>query len=79
MQRVSTEPAMSTATVDGRYASMTVLVVQSYQTQNVYVFYILKRILNNMLLVRDSSVVKVLCYKSEGRWFDPSWCQWVFH
>jgi len=25
------------------------------------------------------SVVKVLCYKSEGRWFDPSWCQWIFH
>ena len=25
------------------------------------------------------TVVKVLCYKSEGRWFDPSWCQWVFH
>ena len=23
---------------------------------------------------RGSSVVKVLCYKSEGRWFDPSWC-----
>ena len=23
--------------------------------------------------------VKVLCYKSEGRWFDPSWCQWIFH
>jgi len=23
-------------------------------------------------------VVKVLCYKSEGRWFDPSWCQWIF-
>jgi len=19
------------------------------------------------------------CYKSEGRWFDPSWCQWIFH
>jgi len=19
-------------------------------------------------------VVKVLCYKSEGRWFDPRWC-----
>ena len=27
---------------------------------------------------RDSTVVKVLCYKSEGRWFDPSWCQWNF-
>ena len=21
-------------------------------------------------------MVKVLCYKSEGRWFDPSWCHW---
>ena len=21
-----------------------------------------------------NTVVKVLCYKSEGRWFDPSWC-----
>jgi len=26
-----------------------------------------------------SIVVKVLCYKSEGRWLDPSWCQWIFH
>jgi len=23
---------------------------------------------------RGDTVVKVLCYKSEGRWFDPSWC-----
>jgi len=23
---------------------------------------------------RGSTVVKVLCYKSEDRWFDPSWC-----
>ena len=28
---------------------------------------------------RDSTVVKVLYYNSEGRWFDPSWCQWIFH
>jgi len=21
----------------------------------------------------------VLCYKSEGRWFDPRWCHWIFH
>ena len=28
---------------------------------------------------RGSTVVKVLCYKSEGRWFDPRWCQWIFH
>jgi len=25
-----------------------------------------------------STVVKVLCYKSEGRWFDSRWCQWNF-
>ena len=24
---------------------------------------------------RGSTAVKVLCYKSEGRWFDPSWCR----
>ena len=28
---------------------------------------------------RGSTVVKVLCYKSEGRWFDPNWCHWIFH
>jgi hypothetical protein len=25
-----------------------------------------------------STVVKVLRYKSEGRWFIPRWCQWNF-
>jgi len=30
-------------------------------------------------LDRGSTVVKVLCYKSEGRWFDPSWCHWIFY
>jgi len=24
------------------------------------------------------TVVKVLCYKSGGRWFDPRWCHWNF-
>jgi len=24
------------------------------------------------------SVVKGLCYKSEGRWFDSRWCHWNF-
>ena len=23
-------------------------------------------------------MVKVLCYKSEGRWFDSRWCHWNF-
>jgi len=38
--------------------------------------------LSNLLSTRGdrgSTVVKVLCYKSEGRWFDPSWRQWIFH
>jgi hypothetical protein len=27
---------------------------------------------------RGGAVVKVLCYKSEGRWFDSRWCYWNF-
>jgi hypothetical protein len=27
---------------------------------------------------RGSTAVKVLRYKSEGRWFDPRWCHWNF-
>jgi hypothetical protein len=27
---------------------------------------------------RGGTVVKVMCYKSGGRWFDPSWCYWNF-
>ena len=27
---------------------------------------------------RGGTVVKVLCYKSEGRWLDPRWCHWNF-
>ena len=28
---------------------------------------------------RGSTLVKVLCYNSEGHLFDPSWHQWIFH
>jgi hypothetical protein len=27
---------------------------------------------------RGGAVVKVLRYKSEGRWFDSRWCHWGF-
>jgi len=27
---------------------------------------------------RGGTVVKVLCYKSEGGWFNPRWCHWNF-
>jgi len=39
----------------------------------------LKFLLYTLCGDRGSTVVKVLCYKSEGRWFDHSWCQWIFH
>jgi len=32
-----------------------------------------------IIIIVQYSVVKVLCYKSEGRWFDPSRCPWIFH
>jgi len=28
--------------------------------------------------IRGDMVVMVLCYKSEGRWFDFRWCHWNF-
>jgi len=31
-----------------------------------------------LTLFGGGTVVKVLCHKSEGRWFDPSWCHWNF-
>jgi len=40
-------------------------------SQNSFMMYLL-------LGDRGGTVVKVLRYKSEGRWFDPSWCQWNF-
>ena len=33
---------------------------------------------HNLIRYRGRTVVKALCYKSEGRWFDPSWCHWNF-
>jgi len=30
----------------------------------------------NYCVLSGSTVVKVLCYKSEGRWFDSRWCHW---
>ena len=35
-------------------------------------FYLLIYLLTYLLGDRGSTVFKVLCYKSEGRWFDPS-------
>ena len=37
-----------------------------------------KCLTNNVEGDRGGTVVKVLCYKSEGRWFDSRWCHWNF-
>ena len=44
-----------------------------------YALSYVKRWLTLCSVDRGSTVVKVLCYKSEGRCFDPSWCQWIFY
>ena len=47
----------------------------NYKKTNTHSEYV---ILTVFQPARGSTVVKVLCYKSEGRWFDPSWCHWNF-
>jgi len=56
----------------------------SWKTENIFEAALL-RLWNDMASVwigrgtdRGNTVFKVLCYKSEGRWFDPSWCHWNF-
>jgi len=36
------------------------------------------KVLLSTLGDRGGRVIKVLLYKSEGRWFDPRWCYWNF-
>ena len=48
-------------------------IVRGYCPRRIFAF------VQEYLGDRGSTVVKVLCYKSECRWFDPSWCQWIFH
>jgi len=44
----------------------------------LYVLHSLNNTSNFIYGDRGGSVVKVLCYKSEGRWFDSRWCHWKF-
>ena len=49
-------------------------------SQMFWIFY--PNTMNNVQIfshVRCSTVLKFLCYKSEGCWFDSSWCHWIFH
>jgi len=56
--------------------TFTILITEECLTK--YIFYFILILYLNVSGDRGSTVVKVLCYNSEGRWFDPSWCQWNF-
>jgi len=58
---------------------LSVTYCQRCSLRNVHDFITIKPEAITLLGDRGSRVVKVLCYKSESRWFDPSWCQWIFH
>jgi len=49
---------------------------RQWREQNIFPFYFTG--LYTETGDRCSTVVKVLCYKSDGRWFDSSWCHWNF-
>ena len=34
--------------------------------------------MRGIVVESGGTMVKVLCYKSEGRWFEPSWYHWNF-
>ena len=44
----------------------------------IYIYIYIYTYIHTYIWGRGGTVVKVLCYKSEGRCFDPSWCHWYF-
>ena len=40
--------------------------------------YEITQVLGQFLILLFVYYKYLLCYKSEGRWFDPSWCHWNF-
>jgi hypothetical protein len=55
------------------FAVVSCLTIVDYTAACYFHFYII------LVGTADSgTVVKVLCYKSEGRWFDFRWCHWNF-
>ena len=45
---------------------------------SVYIWNRIVLLTDRKLGDRGGTVVKVLCYKLEGLWFDPRWCHWNF-
>ena len=59
------------------------LKVSAYLRNNRMCIVIQLGVLSAVLILECSShqtgIAVTQCYKSEGRWFDPSWYQWIFH
>jgi hypothetical protein len=47
----------------------------AFPISSLYVYYPTVNLLGT---ADGGTVIKVLRYKSEGRWFDSTWCQWNF-
>ena len=53
--------------------------IYMYIYKYIYTYtYIYMYIYTYMYVYINGTVVKVLCYISEGRWFDPNWGHWNF-
>jgi len=52
--------------------------ITEIKTNERLILYLILSNKHSMLGDQGGTVVKVLCYKSEGRWFDPSRCHWNF-
>jgi len=58
---------------------VTVYVIPDSEPRDIYIYiYVCVCVCVSVYRDRGNTVVKALCYKSEGRWFDPGWCHWNF-
>ena len=48
--------------------------VAGVRSMHIYILYLVFNVIGD----HSGTVVKVLCYKLEGHWFNPGWCHWNF-
>jgi hypothetical protein len=58
---------------------MNISMCNAKEFQNTRIsLYIYREYISYLWTADGGKLVKVLCYKSEGRWFDSRWCHWHF-
>jgi hypothetical protein len=65
-------PGVRDAYVEEGGATLLIVYLKEFEFELLFYYVLLKGTANGV------TVVKVLCYKSEGRWFDSRWCHWIF-